>query len=460
LTEPLRTDVVVVGAGAAGLAAAREASGHGLRTVVLEARDRLGGRVLTRRLPGWPRPVDLGAEFLHGRAGSVQQDLAAAGLIKERVADEHAWCEVGRWSEMSDFWDEVKRVTAGIDRERPDVSFEQVLRDAPLEPRQRALARLFVEGYHAARLDRISAHALAGGDEEAEEGADAQHRLTGGYDRLVHALALGLDPARASVRLNSVVHAVRWRAGEVTVESRSGLGDAQPSVIARAAVLTLPVGVLRAPADAEGAVRFEPEVPSLAEALPGLETGPVVKLLLRFREAPWADPGFVRARFGKASAPPVVDFVHDEASAFPTIWTWAPADAPVLTCWAGGPRAEGLAGLAERERVARALDAVAGSFGLARERLAASLEGCATHDWQADPFSRGAYSYVRVGGTGSAAILAEPVEDTLFFAGEALEPEEQGTVPGAVASGRKAGAAVARAVRATDARGPLRALGA
>jgi monoamine oxidase len=348
---------------------------------------------------------------------------------------------------MADFWDEVKAVTARVDRRRPDVPFEDVLRDEAVGPRTRELARLFVEGYHAAAVDRISAHALAGGDDEAEEGSDAQHRVPGGYDRLLQAIALGAPPDRVRLRLNSVVHAVRWRPGDVRVESRSALGDPQPTVLARAALVTLPVGVLRAPAGAEGAVRFEPEVPSLAEALPGLETGPVVKLLLRFREAPWAEPGFVRSRFGSKDAPGVVDFVHDRASAFPTVWTWAPADAPVLTCWAGGPRAERLAALAERELVARALDAIAATFGLARARLGAALEAWAMHDWQADPFSRGAYSYVLVGGTDAAETLAQPVEDTLFFAGEALCPDEQGTVPGAVASGREAGRAVARALQ-------------
>ena len=414
--------------------------------VVLEARDRIGGRVCTERPAGWPRPIELGAEFLHGRAGAVQEDLRAASLLPQRIPDVHAWCERGRWSSIADFWREVHAATSRVAVGRADTSFEQALATAGVPPGRQKLARLFVEGYHAGPSGRISAHALAGGDQETEEGSDAQHRLPGGYDRLLHALALGLHPVRARVRLNTVVHTVRWGAGLVELDSRNGLGDPQPTVLARAAVVTLPVGVLRAPAGAEGCVRFEPEVDALAEALPGLEMGPVVKLLLRFRESPWAEPGFARARFASDGAPGVVDFVHDPTSDFPTVWTWAPELAPVLTCWAGGPAAQRLAGLSDRERVVLSLDAISASFGLPRERLATSLEGWAAHDWQADSFSRGAYSYVRVGGTSAAETLARPTQDTLLFAGEALQPDEQGTVPGVVASGREAGRGVARAL--------------
>jgi monoamine oxidase len=447
MVEPLQTDVVVVGAGAAGLAATREVSSRGLDVVLLEARDRIGGRVLTHWAFGWPRPVELGAEFLHGRAEAIRDEIRAARLAPEGVGDVHAWCEGGRWSVVEDFRADVQAVTRRVDRSRADIPFEEVLRQDGIRLRQRALARLFVEGYHAASADRVSAHALAAADEEAEEGSDSQQRLPGGYVRLLEALALGGDPSRVRLRLNSVVRAVRWEPRSVRVESQSGLGDPQPAVSARAAVLTLPVGVLQAPAGAAGAVRFKPEVPALDEALGALGVGPVAKLVLRFRDAPWTEPGFVRSRFGSAKdAPPAVDFVHDPDSPFPTVWTWAPAEAPVLTCWAGGPRAERLGGLSDRELVARALSGIATSFGLDREPLAGALEGWATHDWQADPFSRGAYSYVRVGGTDAARALATPIAETLFFAGEALCPDEQGTVPGAVASGREAGRAVVRAL--------------
>jgi monoamine oxidase len=390
--------------------------------------------------------VELGAEFLHGSPEPVRADLRAAAILLERVPDVHAWSAKGRWSAVPDFRDEVQSVTSRGGRSKADRPFEEVLRK--VRGRRRQMARLFVEGYHAADTNRISALALAGGDEESEEGEDdsaAQHRLPGGYDRLLAAIALGADPKRLRIRLGSVATSLRWSRGRVRVDSRSRLGDPLPVVLARAAVVTLPIGVLRAPEDAEGAVRFQPEVPPLARALSGLEMGPVVKLVLRFREAPWNERGFVRSRFGnKPGAPAAVDFVHDPESPFPTAWTWGTAEAAVLTGWAGGPRALRLSRLGERALVTEALSALATSFGLDRSPLAAGLEGWASHDWQADPFSRGAYSYVLVGGTRAAGSLARPVADTLFFAGEALVPDQQGTVTGAIASGRAAGRAAAR----------------
>ena len=133
-----------------------------------------------------------------------------------------------------------------------------------------------------------------------------------------------------------------------------------------------------------------------------------------------------------------IDFLHDRSGDFPTWWLARPWQVPLVTAWAGGPRADALADLDETALVDRALRGLSRMLDVPRARLDGLLESWRTHDWRRDPFSRGAYSYVGVGGLPAQRALARPVEGTLFFAGEVTEPDEMGTVAGALASGQRA----------------------
>jgi monoamine oxidase len=417
------TDVLVLGAGAAGLAAARDLSQAGRRVVVLEARDRWGGRVRTRRDSAWLVPVELGAEFIHGEAEDTMQAARAAGLLVETLPDRHAWSRGGRLRPIRDIWSQFDAVRRRVPKHRPDVSFGDFLDRQRLPRPVQQLVRMLVEGYHAAPVHRISAQALAGGDTEVGEAEHRQYRLVTGYDPLLGWLRAGLDPSRVTVRLSAMATEVRWEAGRVSVRARVGSGTENEVFRARAVIVSVPVGVLKAPPEEPGGIRFVPDIARHRRALDLLDMGPVVKMALRFRERAWGDDA---------------DFLHDARAAFPTWWTRAPLDTPVITAWAGGPAAEALRGLGEREVLGVALGTLAGMLGERRAKLERLLEACAFHDWQADPLSRGAYSYVLVNGTSAQRALARPVEGTLFFAGEATDAEQTGTVSGAIASGRRA----------------------
>jgi monoamine oxidase len=420
------TEVLVLGAGAAGLAAARDLSQAGRRVTVLEARDRWGGRVFTRREAAWPVPVELGAEFLHGEAAETMEAARAAGLLVETLPDRHAWADGGRLRAIRDIWSQYDAVRRRVPKRGADLSFGDFLDRRTLAPRVKRLVRMLVEGYHAAPVHRISAQALAGGDEEVGEADHRQYRLVTGYEPLLGWLRAGLDPARVTVRLSAAVTDVGWEAGRVTVRARVGSGTETEEFRARAVIVTLPVGVLKAAPESAG-VRFQPEIAHLRSALERVEMGSVVKVALRFRARVWGEKA---------------DFLHDARAAFPTWWTRAPLQAPVITAWAGGPAAEAMRGLGEREVVGLAMGTLGALLGERRSRLERLLEGWAFHDWQADPFSRGAYSYVLVGGTPAQRALSRPVEGTIFFAGEATDAEETGTVSGAIGSGRRAARAV------------------
>jgi len=418
-----KADVVVIGAGAAGLAAARDLSQSGRRVSVLEARDRWGGRVFTQRSPAWPVPAELGAEFIHGEAEATMEGARAAGLAVETLPDRHVWAKDGRLRPVGDAWSRFDAVRKRIPKRGQDVSVAAFLARHDLPPSSKTLARMMVEGYHAAPADQMSAQALAGGDEETSDGAHRQHRIVAGYDRLLGWLRAGLDPSRVSVHLRTAATEVRWDRAQVRVRARVGTGAAETTFRAAAVVVAVPLGVLKAPPDEPGGIRFVPEVERHRSVLAGLEMGHVVKILFRFRERTWSREA---------------DFFHDAGAAFPTWWTRGPLRVPVLTAWAGGPAAQALHGRPERDVVDVALRTLASMLGVRRPRLEQLLEGWAWHDWQADPLSRGAYSYVRVGGVASPRALARPVEGTLFFTGEATEPEEMGTVSAAIASGRRA----------------------
>ncbi|HKU46306.1 MAG TPA: FAD-dependent oxidoreductase, partial [Burkholderiales bacterium] len=144
----------------------------------------------------------------------------------------------------------------------------------------------------------------------------------------------------------------------------------------------------------------------------------VIRVALVWRERFWS---------------PRVAFHHSPEAPFPTFWTPLPMHAPLITCWAGGPKASRLTGSSEKSLLKSALESVRSVFGNIDEPRAYLL-----HDWQADPFARGGYSYVKVGGTGAREELAAPIEGTLYFAGEATDVEQSGTVGGALASGIRA----------------------
>jgi monoamine oxidase len=434
-------DVIVLGAGAAGLAAARALGLAGRRVLVVEARGRLGGRIHTYRDPAWPGPVELGAEFLHGEAAATRTVTTAAGLLVQELPERHAWARDGRWRTLADIWPPFLRLCARIDTRSRDRSFARFLARARVGPQARALARMLVEGYHAAPVDDVSAQSLAAEPGDAAPGGNRQYRLPGGYDSVWAWLRDTAPRERVTVRLGTIVSAVRWSRGRVSVECRTPWNTRSRRFQARAAVVTLPVGVLQAAPDA-GGVRFLPDLPAKRVALRAFGEARVQKVVLRFREPFWEDAAFAERRGGDPRAP---GYFHAPTAAFPTWWTAAPSSSPLLTGWAGGPAAARLGACSADERLDQAIVSAAGVLGVPRAFVADRLDGWAYHDWSGDPFSRGAYTYLRVGGAGAPRALARPVAGTLFFAGESTSADEIGTVSGAIASGLRAARELLRA---------------
>jgi monoamine oxidase len=425
-------DAIVIGAGAAGLAAARGLAGRSVRVVLLEARDRIGGRVWSRPVPRTATPVEMGAEFIHGRGELTMLLLRDAGMAAIDTGGERWTCsEDGELRREDRDLLSVAEIVEAAHALADDESVDRFLRrlEGDEATRETATAtRAFVEGFDAADPAIASARAIA---YEWRSGVDfAMARPLGGYRRMFDHLRDACVAAGVQICLSTIVRRISWRRGVVAIDANC-CGEPQ-TIHARAAILTLPIGVLRHSGD-ETAVAFDPHLPSAKiEALRSIEMGHVVKVALWFRAAFWE-----RIRNGRYRD---AAFFRCEQQPFPTYWTQLPVRSELVVAWVGGPRAIALSGVAEADLIERALSGFGALFDQP-ELVRKEFEGGLTHDWSHDPFARGAYSYVAVGGGDARAALAAPVDDTLFFAGEATSTDGQsGTVNGALETGERAAA--------------------
>jgi monoamine oxidase len=432
-------DVIVLGAGAAGLAAASTLADAGLRVCLLEARDRIGGRIFSRVEPEVPIAVELGAEFVHGRSPATSRWLRRFNTPLIDASQTRFSIRNGELEDADRIFDEMKSGLAGLRRPTKDLSFADFL-DGParkaLSPRAREFARTLVEGFDAADATRASTLEILE-EWSGSSAADAPtFRPQGGYGELIGAIAADLDPARVYLHLNTRVTEVRWQRGKATVKTWQ-LG--QPIEFnARCVLVTLPLGVLQLPSSSPHAVRFDPPLHEKQRALEGLAAGPVIKVMLHFREAFWEE--LDNGRFRDAA------FFHAPGAPFPTFWTPLPIRAPLLAAWCAGPNAAKLAGFDESQIVARAFESLAALFGQKATGLD-QLRAARVHDWQADPFACGAYSYVTVGASGARKALARTLQNTLYFAGEAADAKgEAATVAGALQSGARAARSIVLAL--------------
>ncbi len=414
-------DVLVIGAGVAGLAAASQLAAHGLAVTILEARDRIGGRILTVRPEGAGAPVELGAEFIHGRAEELWDLLATAQIATEEHLGNDACYESGDLTICAHNQDEdlLDRLADTV-RNDGDMSFDAYLQHHHVAPKVATSARSFVEGFNAADARRIGIASLAR-QQDAEEAIDGDRawHCVGGYHLVPAHLARRAEENGARIELRCAVSSVTCSHGQVEVRSNSP----EPKVWrARKAVITVPLGVLQA-----RSIQFSPEPSHLLSAADSMASGTVQRIVLVFRSRFWI------------GTHPDLRFLFAEGTTASTFWTQQPAAAPVLVGWIGGPRAMEAEASDPSKLLDNALRSLETIFRLETASLKRELLSWHLHDWQRDPYSLGAYSYAPVGALNSSERMAEPAEDTLYLAGEHTDVSGHwGTVHGALRSGLRA----------------------
>ena len=426
-------DILIVGAGAAGLAAARELSFSKLNVVVLEARERIGGRINTLFDTESQAPIELGAEFVHGKPPEIFKVADRTRLDLVEVPNVHWYFHNAVLSESNEFWSNIEDAMNELaEHKGPDQPFTQFLEEYIRRHKLsdvRSMATLYVEGFHAAHADQISVKGLIKTNRAAAAIEDEQQfRPTSGYVELAQKLHDEAVAEGASFRFRAVVREIAWSAGAVTVTTTAG-----EQFKARQVLVTLPLGVLQ-----RGDVTFTPRLTAKEEAARNLAVGQAVKVLLRFREPFWEELT-LPTDDGKRGELKDLAFLHAPDELPSTWWTQLPVRSPLLVGWAGGTRAEKLLSLSSDALRDQSLEALSHIFATPRRLLEDSLVDFFTHNWSTDPFSLGAYSYIPVGGLRAQAELSEPVENTIYFAGEAINSfGHHGTVHGAIQSGLSA----------------------
>jgi monoamine oxidase len=424
------TEILVIGAGMAGLTAARALAEAGRKVTLLEASSRVGGRILTHR--AGETATELGAEFVHGKPPELWALIEEAGL--ETYESDGPSLSFEECALHSEVWEEAAEDErfAILDkleaRTGPDISFGQYLAENGIEGETAQGAIGYVEGFNAAdhRVIGIAALGMQQAAEDEVEG-DRIFRLRDGYDRLPQYLAEKVVEAGAEMLYDTLVERIEWRRGHVRVQANVR-GVSRVFEAARA-VITLPLGVLQ-----QHAVEFVPVPDPVLEAR-RLRMGHVRRFTLLFQEKFWTQLASVQS----ASPDGDFSFLFAFESMPPVWWTVHPANGATLTGWVGGPRSEQLANLTAEPLGELACEVLAPVFSVAPDAIRQQLVQCFTHDWQRDGLAYGAYSYVPAGALDACSKMTIPANHTLYFAGEHTDTTGHwGTVHAAMRSGARA----------------------
>lgn len=414
-------DIIIIGTGAAGLMAAWELVQAGKTVILIEARDRPGGRIHTINDSRFAMPVELGAEFVHGNLKLTRLLLNKAGVPSYEVTGS-IWRKQGHGLEKeSDFIQDyslIKRRLNNLEQDIPVAQFLDQYLSAPKEEKIKRSLRSYVEGYYAADTNRASSFALR---DELQQNDDTQYRVEGGYIQLVQFLIGELKKKNTPFLFSHPVERINWKAGAVQVETLSGI------LYSQKLLLTVPLGVLQS-----GQLQFLPGLPEKLKAARALGFGPAIKVTLQFKESFWS-----RKEYTPSKDLSDLMFLFSTEK-IPTWWTQHPKKLPIIVGWLAGPHAKKFMDASEEEILHKALVSLNRIFSVNTPILQKSLDAWQISNWAKDPYCCGGYSFEVVGGREKKKILKSPVEKTIYFAGEALyEGPEIGTVEAALSVGQE-----------------------
>lgn len=416
--DTLEFDILVIGAGAAGMIGALEIALAGKSVAVIEAKDRTGGRIKTVVENG--HAMELGAEFVHGNLPLTRQLLQQAGA-KTNVTNGSIWqFKEGQLQQQEDFITDYQTLEKKFKALNGDKSVADFLKKDLKSDEYKELRfslQNYVEGYYAANIDKASTEALC---KELASDDEEQYRIEGGYGQLVALLEKQCREAGVRFFLSQPVLQLQWEKNSVTAITE------QNTFSGKKALLTVSIGVLQ-----QEGITFIPALPQVKESVKSLGFGHVVKMLFQFDTAFWVDKKLTRQKDLRD-----LGFLFSEEK-IPTWWTHYPEKEAVLTGWLGGPKAAEFQPSSTYDLQQKALSALSCIFSIDVGHLQQKLEKMHYYNWSADAHFCGAYSFEVVNGEKWIKEMQQPVEETLFFAGEGLHHgKEIGTVEAALQSGK------------------------
>ena len=412
-------DVLIIGAGAAGMIAALEIALTGRKVCVLEAKDRCGGRINTIYTEAG-YPIELGAEFVHGNLPITQELLKKAGARMFEVKGSIWQKKEEKLHVQEDFIEDYSTLEKKFAELPTDISvkefFETYLRDSQFEELRFTLQN-YVEGYYAADINKSSTYALR---EELTKGDDKQYRIEDGYQVLVDYLEEQCKEKGVQFFFSQPVNQLQWKRNEIEAITLKGRYKAKKVLV------TVSIGVLQS----EG-ITFFPSLPEKSEAARQLGFGHVLKINHLFDDAFWKKEN-VTSRKDLSN----LNFLFSEET-IPTWWTQHPKKEPLLTGWLGGPKAKIQSTLTPSAVFQKSLHSLSNIFDIDVIHLSQQQAATYFYNWSTDPFFNGAYSYAILNGQQYMRQILEPAENTVYFAGEGLHHgNEIGTVEAALQSGR------------------------
>lgn len=422
-------DILIIGAGAAGLTAAYELANAGKKVIVLEAQDRIGGRIHTHHEGASSKHIELGAEFVHGDLPVTLGLLNEAGIKYNPASASMYRYDQGKFTTNEYFIEHWDLLIDKLNKLKQDTNINGfMLKEFPGDKYKelRASVRQFVSGYDTADPQKASCFALR--KEWQNEDENAQHRIEGGYCRLMNYLANECKVNGGEIYLNAIAKDIYWEPDKVNVITADGITYHAGKII-----LAMPLGVLQAGGGEKGGITFHPPIKTHQEAIQQMGFGAVIKIVLEFDEAFWENKQ-TEAMAGKSLKSMGYLFSEED---IPTWWTQFPNRSTIFTGWIGGPDAEAKKDLSDDEILVQGLQSVANIFKFSIDALKVRIKSWHVVNWTAKSFSRGSYAYDTVDAPSARGILNTPVDNTIFFTGEYLyEGAAMGTVEAALTSGK------------------------
>lgn len=407
-----KPSVIIIGAGICGLLTASILTDKGFKVTLLEARQSLGGRIRIATVGS--SEAALGAEFVHGDQPFTKKLIEEAGTAATKVTGKSYTIRHGKLVPSvfdNGHWESL---VGKLEKLKAEMSIKQFMDLYFYESRYVALRDdvfKFVEGFDAADIDQINALSLL----QEWQSDDTQYRITGGYHHLIQYLEKKVREKGTVISCSDAVTHVTWKFHEVIVRTRN-----EKVFTAQRLITTIPISLL-----AGNTISFTPDLEDYWAAARRIGFGGVIKFLFELDQSIWSLHGPSKYRDAH--------FLFSDAK-IPTWWTQNPKDDCLLTGWLAAKDAEAVTGNHSLQ-YQMAVESLSYLFNIDPRVVNQYITDYRIADWLSDPFSRGAYSYKRVGSGPSKEILRTPVDDTLFFAGEALSGgKAMGTVEAALVS--------------------------